>query len=80
VIDVLTPLAFMKSQLFQGDTQQVHAELSDFLKDKKIKIYGFAQSQSTVNDTVGNSRVIITTTLLHAEYNTEPKQVTGFIR
>ncbi|HXS36669.1 MAG TPA: hypothetical protein VN721_08210 [Flavipsychrobacter sp.] len=70
----------MKSQLFQGDAQQVQMELSSFLKDKKIKIYGFAQSQSTVNDPAASNHVIITATLLYAEYSDEPKQVTGFIR
>jgi hypothetical protein len=80
MIDVSTPQISMKSQLFQGEAPQVQAELSDFLKDKKIKIYGFTQSQSTINDVAGNGRVIVTATLLYAEYSTEPKQVTGFVR
>lgn len=65
----------MKSQIFHGAITQVQEELATFLKDKNLKILGFAQSQST-----NGNDVAITITLLYTEYNKERSHITGFNR
>jgi hypothetical protein len=38
----------IKVKIFSGNAEKVEKEMSEFMKEKKIKISGFAQSQSSL--------------------------------
>ncbi|RYD56067.1 MAG: hypothetical protein EOP56_14125 [Sphingobacteriales bacterium] len=69
----MTPI--IQSQIFSGTPEQVQEQMSAFLKDRVIKIHGFAQSQS------GDAgSVVVTATLLYVAYENEQKAAVGFSR
>lgn len=69
----------IQSQIFSGTPEQVQQQMTDFLKDRVIKIHGFAQSQSTSGEG-NNSSIIVTATLLFVAYENEQKAAVGFSR
>jgi hypothetical protein len=69
----------IQSQIFSGTPEQVQQQMSDFLKDRVVKIHGFAQSQSTSGQGE-NAAVIVTATLLYVAFEKERKEVLGFGR
>lgn len=58
--------ADVKVKIFNGNAAQVEKELSTFLEEKKVRIHGFAQSQSTLTN---SAEVNVTATLLYSEYS-----------
>lgn len=69
----------IQSQIFSGTPDQVQQQMTDFLKDRVIKIHGFAQSQSSSGQGE-NAHVVVTATLLYLEFEKDRKEVLGFGR
>ena len=65
----------MKVKIFSGNAEKVEKSMSEFMNEKKIKIHGFAQSQSTI---ANSFEVNVTATLLYTEFEGATDQKIGF--
>lgn len=68
--------ADVKVKIFSGDPAKVEGDITGFLNEKKLRIHGFAQSQST---TTANE-VIVTATVLYSEFDGTREEKIGFNR
>ena len=67
----------LKVKIFSGEADKVEKDLSSFLADKKIRLQGSAQSQSTIANSFA---VNITATVLYSEFEGSRDEKIGFNR
>ena len=65
----------MKVKIFSGTAEKVEKEMTGFMNEKKVKVHGFAQSQSTI---ANSFEVNVTATLLYTEFEGPADQKIGF--
>ncbi len=66
----------MKVKVFTGNAVDMEKEIATFLAGNKVKIHSFAQSQSTIANSM---EVNVTATVLYTEYDSHEEKI-GFNR
>lgn len=65
-----------KVKVFTGNAKDMETEIAAFLVANKVKIHSFAQSQSTIANSM---EVNVTATVLYTEYDSHEEKI-GFNR
>ena len=66
----------MKVKMFSGNAADIERDMATFLAENKVKVHSFAQSQSTIANSM---EVNVTATMLYTEYDTREEKI-GFNR
>jgi hypothetical protein len=73
MVRVLDAAGDVKVKIFNGKPEEVETAVAAFLAEKKFRVHGLAQSQSS-EDGIAN----ISITLLYTEYTKEGEEKVGF--
>ncbi len=66
----------MKVKVFTGNPADMEKDIVTFLAENKVKVHSFAQSQSTIANSM---EVNVTATVLYTEYDSHEEKI-GFNR
>lgn len=66
----------MKVKVFTGNAADMEKDIVTFLAENKVKVHSFAQSQSTIANSM---EVNVTATVLYTEYDSHEEKI-GFNR
>lgn len=66
----------IKVRVFTGNAADMEKEIAAFLAENKVKVHSFAQSQSTIANSM---EVNVTATVLYTEYDHHEEKI-GFNR